>query len=226
MRETVITDDNNQMEVNTCQDCPNGKYRLDVQSDINDKTLNGGPPACVSHCDFSHGCPVDCDTSNCPELGLGSKSYVNTILASGCDFENLPPPPLVVAISATKVSPDDTAQYPILLVTFQTTAEIWKDQSESQGGSHGLMSKIIVSDGSMSKFTRISSKAFTATVNPSNGATKACTINVQQFSFTGIDEKLYNVQRTLQFDCENVKQCHDCPAGVSVLTNKCFSSPP
>ena len=44
-----------------------------------------GPPACVATCDWSAGCPADCDTSACPADGVPNKAEIDAYLAGGCD---------------------------------------------------------------------------------------------------------------------------------------------
>ena len=44
-----------------------------------------GPPACVATCDWSAGCPADCDTSACSADGVPNKAEIDAYLAGGCD---------------------------------------------------------------------------------------------------------------------------------------------
>ena len=218
MKSVFVNEEGDENIQYFCENCPNGKYRLDsAQSDGE----GSGPPACLSHCDFLNGkCPTDCDTSKCPETGPGSKSFVDAFLAAGCEKPG--GDSMSVTISATKVSPDDTAKYPVLLITFQASESLHPDQLESSGGSHPMKSKIIVSGGSLSEFKRVTEDRFTAIVTPSDGASQACTINVPEYSYEMVGEEgeeadVYKILATSQFNCTSVKQCHDCPAGVSLL---------
>ena len=215
MKSVFVNEEGDENIQYFCENCPNGKYRLDsAQSDGE----GSGPPACLSHCDFSEeNCPSDCDTSKCPETGTWSKSYVDAFLDAGCEKPG--GDSMSVTISATKVSPDDTAKYPVLLVSFQASETL---HPESSGGSHPMKSKIIVSGGSLSEFKRVTEDRFTAIVTPSDGASQACTINVPEYSYEMVGEEgeeadVYKILATSQFNCTSVKQCHDCPAGVSLL---------
>merc|ERR1719272_2078310 len=44
-----------------------------------------GPPACVAACDWSAGCPADCDTTACPADGVPNKAEIDADFAGGCD---------------------------------------------------------------------------------------------------------------------------------------------
>jgi hypothetical protein len=63
-----------------------------------------GPPACVAACDFSAGCPTDCDTAACPTVategydGDNPKEGIDAYLAAGCqDGDDEEGPPACVA---------------------------------------------------------------------------------------------------------------------------------
>ena len=65
-----------------CDGCDGCEHCVSAE---NAPTEEDGPPPCVATCDWSTGCPADCDTSTCPADGLPNKAEIDAYLAGGCD---------------------------------------------------------------------------------------------------------------------------------------------